>query len=253
MGLQATGRAIVFGSQTAAADGNITNIELPGPLIATFTGLGVFYPDGRATQRIGIVPDVHVTPTIAGLSAGRDEVLEAALDCRWLNTTPRERLPRSGLYFAATRAGEGLDIHRDASAAAVLSYGFDASGEPEWLLSAGSLAARDWGTSFRRYANAGRASDLAPGHAVDFHRGPYAPACASADQHTLHPRAQWRWRIDGKDYDNCQLPLLSSESSAATGLWAGTGEELGWGLSVHHAAGTLTVFVYAYNNAGAPR
>jgi hypothetical protein len=44
-----------------------------------FTGIGVFYPDKRPTQRIGIVPDVTVSPTIAGIRAGRDEVLEAAV------------------------------------------------------------------------------------------------------------------------------------------------------------------------------
>lgn len=43
------------------------------------TGLGVFYPDKRPTQRIGIVPDIVVRPTIAGVRAGRDEVLEEAL------------------------------------------------------------------------------------------------------------------------------------------------------------------------------
>ena len=31
------------------------------------------------TQRIGIVPDVKVRPTIAGIREGRDEVLEEAL------------------------------------------------------------------------------------------------------------------------------------------------------------------------------
>jgi C-terminal processing protease CtpA/Prc len=43
------------------------------------SGIGVFYPDGRPTQRVGIVPDVEVHPTIAGLRAGRDEVLETAV------------------------------------------------------------------------------------------------------------------------------------------------------------------------------
>ena len=43
------------------------------------SGIGVFYPDKRATQRVGIVPDVEVQPTIAGIRAGRDEVLEEAL------------------------------------------------------------------------------------------------------------------------------------------------------------------------------
>lgn len=43
------------------------------------SGIGVFYPDKRPTQRIGIVPDIEVKPTIAGLRAQRDEVLDAAI------------------------------------------------------------------------------------------------------------------------------------------------------------------------------
>ena len=43
------------------------------------SGIGVFYPDKRPTQRVGIVPDIEVRPTIAGIRAGRDEVLEEAL------------------------------------------------------------------------------------------------------------------------------------------------------------------------------
>jgi hypothetical protein len=43
-------------------------------------GIGVFYPDKRPTQRVGIVPDIEVKPTIAGLRAQRDEVLEAATE-----------------------------------------------------------------------------------------------------------------------------------------------------------------------------
>ena len=43
------------------------------------SGIGVFYPDKKPTQRIGIVPDIVVKPTIAGVRDGRDEVLEAAL------------------------------------------------------------------------------------------------------------------------------------------------------------------------------
>jgi C-terminal processing protease CtpA/Prc len=42
-------------------------------------GIGVFYPNKKPTQRIGIIPDIEVKPTIAGIRAGRDEVLEAAL------------------------------------------------------------------------------------------------------------------------------------------------------------------------------
>ena len=43
------------------------------------SGIGVSYPDGSPTQRVGIAPDIEVTPTIAGIRVGRDEVLEAAL------------------------------------------------------------------------------------------------------------------------------------------------------------------------------
>ena len=43
------------------------------------SGIGVFYPDKGPTQRIGIVPNVQVTPTLEGIRAGRDEVLEEAV------------------------------------------------------------------------------------------------------------------------------------------------------------------------------
>ena len=43
------------------------------------TRAGVFYPDGAPTQRVGILADVEVLPTVAGIRAGRDEVLEAAI------------------------------------------------------------------------------------------------------------------------------------------------------------------------------
>jgi len=80
MALQATERSTLIGSQTAGADGNVSYIYLPGRLQAVFTGLGTYYPDGRQTQRIGIVPDIEIRPTIAGIRAGRDEVLERALE-----------------------------------------------------------------------------------------------------------------------------------------------------------------------------
>ena len=43
------------------------------------SGIGVFYPDKRPTQRIGIVADIEARPTLQGIRSGRDEVLEAAL------------------------------------------------------------------------------------------------------------------------------------------------------------------------------
>jgi C-terminal processing protease CtpA/Prc len=71
--------AIVVGSTTAGADGNVSAFPLPGGLRTMISGIGVFYPDKTPTQRIGIVPNVEVRPTIAGIRAGRDEVLEEAV------------------------------------------------------------------------------------------------------------------------------------------------------------------------------
>ena len=71
--------ALVAGSTTAGADGNISPIPLPGGLRSMISGIGVFYPDGTPTQRVGIVPDMVISPTIAGIGAGRDEVLETAV------------------------------------------------------------------------------------------------------------------------------------------------------------------------------
>lgn len=77
MALQSGDNVTTFGSQTAAADGDITKAEFFG-FKAFMSGLGVFYPDGRETQRVGVKVDVEVFPTIKGIQEGRDEVLEAA-------------------------------------------------------------------------------------------------------------------------------------------------------------------------------
>jgi len=79
MAFRATPGAVVVGSTTAGADGNVSALTLPGGFSTMFSGLGVFTPDRHTTQRVGIVPDVVVRPTIAGIRAGRDEVLETAV------------------------------------------------------------------------------------------------------------------------------------------------------------------------------
>jgi C-terminal processing protease CtpA/Prc len=79
MALRAGPQAVVIGSTTAGADGNVSPIPLPGGLRTIISGIGVFYPDKTPTQRVGIIPDIVVTPTIEGIREGRDEVLEEAL------------------------------------------------------------------------------------------------------------------------------------------------------------------------------
>lgn len=78
MALRAAGVPII-GSRSAGADGNYTTMPLPTGGGMNFSGIGIYYPDKSPTQRIGIVPDIVVKPTIAGIAAGRDEVLELAL------------------------------------------------------------------------------------------------------------------------------------------------------------------------------
>jgi hypothetical protein len=70
---------IVIGSTTAGADGNLSGIPLPSRLQSMISGIGVFHPDHKPTQRIGVVLDIVVRPTLAGIRAGRDEVLEAVI------------------------------------------------------------------------------------------------------------------------------------------------------------------------------
>ena len=80
MVLQAADKKVtIVGSQTAGADGDVTGIKIPGGIKTAFSGHGVHYPDGRPTQGIGIVPDIKITPTIKGIKAGKDEVLQRAI------------------------------------------------------------------------------------------------------------------------------------------------------------------------------
>ena len=80
LALRATPHCLLVGSPTAGADGNVSRISLPGGVSTGFSGLGVYYPDGRATERVGLLPDIEVRPTIAGLRQGRDELRDRAIE-----------------------------------------------------------------------------------------------------------------------------------------------------------------------------
>ncbi|TFF35220.1 S41 family peptidase [Mucilaginibacter psychrotolerans] len=73
-------KSLIVGSMTAGADGNVsTLISLPGRFFTQITVLGVYYPNGGETQRIGLVPDYTVYQTLQGLRDHRDELLEKAV------------------------------------------------------------------------------------------------------------------------------------------------------------------------------
>jgi C-terminal processing protease CtpA/Prc len=79
MGLRTAPDVIVMGSQTSGADGNVSNVFFPGGMASYISGYGIYYPDMTPTQGIGIVPDIVVKPTIAGLRRGEDELLDSAI------------------------------------------------------------------------------------------------------------------------------------------------------------------------------
>jgi C-terminal processing protease CtpA/Prc len=79
--LQAANGTIFVGSDSSGADGDVTSFTAPGGISLLFSGQSVRYADGRQLQRVGLTPHVHARPTIDGIRAGRDEVLEAALKC----------------------------------------------------------------------------------------------------------------------------------------------------------------------------
>ncbi len=70
----------IVGSTTAGADGDVSTIFLPGGLRTMISGIGVNYPNGEETQRVGIIPDIEVKPTIEGIRKGKDELLDKAIE-----------------------------------------------------------------------------------------------------------------------------------------------------------------------------
>lgn len=73
--------AVTFiGTRTSGANGGVTRTILPGGIVVNFTGQSVRHADGSQLQRVGIVPDIEVRPTLRGIRDGRDEVLERAID-----------------------------------------------------------------------------------------------------------------------------------------------------------------------------
>lgn len=79
MALQSCPQTLTIGSPTSGANGSIVWIPLPGQM-TSFSGIGALYPDGTQTQTVGVRLDIEVLPTAEGLQAGRDEVLERALE-----------------------------------------------------------------------------------------------------------------------------------------------------------------------------
>lgn len=69
----------LVGGPTAGTNGNINPFTLPGGYQVVWTGMRVLKHDGSPHHGCGIRPTQAVSRTLAGVRAGRDELLEAAI------------------------------------------------------------------------------------------------------------------------------------------------------------------------------
>jgi len=71
---------MLIGTPTSGTNGMNSFVMLPGNIATGFSGTGNYWPDRRNIQRIGVTPGIKVAPTVAGYKAGKDEVLEKAIE-----------------------------------------------------------------------------------------------------------------------------------------------------------------------------
>jgi len=78
--LEAANNTAFVGSASAGADGEIGSFVAPGGITITFSSTDVRHGNAGKLQRLGLQPADSVSPTVAGIRAGRDEVLERAIE-----------------------------------------------------------------------------------------------------------------------------------------------------------------------------
>jgi C-terminal processing protease CtpA/Prc len=70
----------IVGGATAGTNGNINPLLLPGGYRIVWTGMRVLKHDGSRHHGVGVLPTVPVERTRAAVAAGRDELLERAIE-----------------------------------------------------------------------------------------------------------------------------------------------------------------------------
>jgi C-terminal processing protease CtpA/Prc len=70
----------LVGGPTAGTNGNVNPFTLPGGYTVTWTGMKVLKQDGAQHHGVGVLPTIPVRRTVAGVRAGRDEILERAIE-----------------------------------------------------------------------------------------------------------------------------------------------------------------------------
>jgi hypothetical protein len=266
MGLEQHPGAVKIGSQTRAANGNRWRILLPGRISVSMTGMGVYYPDGTPMQRIGLVPDLYVTPTIQGVRDGVDEVLEQAMNCdhvldpEW----PPDPLPASAVYYDPSHDGHGFDLSHVGGRSVVVNYTYRPDRTPIWYLATGSTAEGVFRLDEGSYSSYTYDYDLglALPHPVeqarftlDFKSGRQQIECAIANPSSREFPASLDWQQQEQVTRWC--PQLYRFGAAEplreiNGLWYAGEEDRGWGLTVRMQGRTLFIVLYFHDQAGQP-
>ncbi len=78
-GLKGMSDATIIGSPTAGTESWAQNFNIPGNIILWLSGSNMILPSGKSIMRFGHQPDIFVQPTVKGIQAGKDEVLERAI------------------------------------------------------------------------------------------------------------------------------------------------------------------------------
>ncbi|MBC7834368.1 MAG: hypothetical protein H7Y88_04615 [Phycisphaerales bacterium] len=72
--------AEIVGEPTAGTNGNVNAFQVPGGYHIGFTGMKVLKHDGSRHHGVGIRPTVTCSRTLEGIRAGKDELLEKAIE-----------------------------------------------------------------------------------------------------------------------------------------------------------------------------
>jgi hypothetical protein len=69
----------IVGAPTAGTTGTTNRFKTPGDYVVMFTGMKVTHQDGSPLHGVGISPTTAVAPSRDGVAAGRDQVIDRAL------------------------------------------------------------------------------------------------------------------------------------------------------------------------------
>jgi C-terminal processing protease CtpA/Prc len=70
---------VTIGTKTVGANGVSNSVLLPGGYVGHYSGFSVYYPDGTPNQELGVKIDILANITIKGELAGKDEILDRAI------------------------------------------------------------------------------------------------------------------------------------------------------------------------------